>query len=300
MRSLKVGHYTNDLNGTGVSVFLLDRPSPAAYSLCGASPASHELHVLELDANVPFIDGLVFSGGSAFGLGSVAGVMKWFQEQGRGYQTHYAPVPIVPAAGIYDFAVKSTIPPTAENAYQACVDAVESNAAMGRIGAGTGASIGKFVPHASRMSGGVGFAEMRMANGVSVLAYVVVNSLGDVRDAAGNILAGARLANGEFANCERYLLEGHNEIVTDLANTTLVAVFTNARFSKPELKRITKVAMAGMARAVSPIFTRDDGDIIFCVSLGDHVASEITIGAMAAEVVRQAIVNSVQDSMLIV
>ena len=299
MRSLKVGHYTNDQNGTGITVFILDRPSPAAYNLCGASPASHELQVLELDAHVPFIDGLVFSGGSAFGLGAVSGVMKWFQEQGRGYQTHYGPVPIVPAAGIYDFAVKSTIPPTAENGYEACLNGVESNVAQGRIGAGTGASVGKCVPHADRMSGGVGFYEMKLATGVCVSAYVVVNSVGDVRDPSGKILAGARLQNGEFADCERYLLEGHNEIVTDLANTTLVAVFTNAKFSKPELKRIGKVAMAGMARAISPIFTQHDGDIIFCVSLGEHIASELTIGAMAAEVVRQAIVNSVRGSIVI-
>lgn len=298
MQSLKVGHYTNQEDATGVSVFLFDRPAPAAYTLCGASPATHELHVLELDAHVPYIDGLVFAGGSAFGLNSVSGVMKWFQEQGRGYRTPYANVPIVPAAGIYDFAVKSANPPTPEQAYQACLEAKENNPLQGRIGAGTGASVGKFVPHAARMSGGVGLAELILKNGVSVLAYAVVNSLGDVRDGS-KIVAGATLPNGKFADCEKYLLTGHEDIVSDLANTTLVAVFTNAKFSKIELKRIGKVALAGMARAISPVFTHSDGDIIICSSIGELHEVELVVGAMAAEVVRQAIVNAVKDSVVL-
>ena len=195
MKMLRVGHYTNTEHGTGVSVFIFDRPAPAAYYLCGASPASHELHILELDANVPYIDGLFFAGGSAFGLNAVAGVMQWFQEQGRGFQTAYAPIPLVPAAAIFDLAVKSTQAPTAFAAYQACTNATEHDALQGRIGAGTGASVGKLIPNVARMSGGVGFAEITLANGVSVLAYAVVNSLGDVRDRSGKIVACARLEN---------------------------------------------------------------------------------------------------------
>jgi L-aminopeptidase/D-esterase-like protein len=298
MQSLKVGHYTNDEHATGVSVFLFDQPAPAAYSLCGASPASHELHVLELDANVPYIDGLVFSGGSAFGLNAVSGVMQWFQEQDRGYRTPYANVPIVPAAGIYDLAIKSAIPPTPAHAYEACLNAIENNPLQGRIGAGTGASVGKLVPHAARMSGGLGFAELSLKNGVKVLAYAVVNCVGDVRDGA-QIVAGARLTSGKFADCENYLLTGHEETVSDLANTTLVSVFTNAKFSKIELKRIGKVAMTGMARAISPVFTRNDGDIIICASLGELVEVELVISTMAAEAVRRAIVNAVKNSIVL-
>ncbi len=294
MQYLKIGHATNEAHATGVSVFLFDRPAPTAYSLCGASPASHELHVLELDANVPFIDGLAFTGGSAFGLNAVAGVLRWFQEQGRGYQTHAGPVPIVPVAGIYDLAVKSSQPPTAEEGYQACLNARENNPLQGRVGAGTGASVGKLIPEAARMRGGIGFSELTLKNGVTVLAYALVNSVGDVRDGS-DIIAGARFADGTFANCEQYLLTGHQAIETDLANTTLVAVFTNAKFSKSELKRISKVAMTGMARAISPVFTRADGDIIFCTSLGDHPGVEMIVGSMAAEAVRQAIINAVKD-----
>jgi len=299
MQFLKVGHDTQAEKGTGVSVFLFDKPAVGAYLLCGSSPASHELTTLELDANVSHVDGLAFLGGSAFGLSAVDGVMRWFKEQGRGYPTPYGAIPIVPAVGIFDLAVNQPIPPTAEEAYQACRSASENNFSEGRIGAGTGASVGKFVPDASRMSGGVGCAELVLPNGVSVLAYAVVNSLGDVRERDGKIIAGARLANGEFANCEAYLLSGQEDMAATLLNTTLITVMTNALFSKNVLRRIAKVAASGMARAISPVFTRYDGDIVFCFSLGERQATEKIVSTMAAEAVRQAIVNAVKDSIIL-
>lgn len=295
MQSLKIGHFTHTDHGTGVSVFLFDHPVPAAYTLCGAAPASHELHALELAANVPYIDGLLFTGGSAWGLSAVAGVMRWFQEQGRGYRTAAGRVPIVPTVGLYDLAIKTAHPPTAEQAYQACCDAQEAHPAMGQIGAGTGASVGKLVPHAACMNGGIGWAQQTLVTGVSVVAYAAVNSVGDVRDQDGTILAGARLTTGEFANCEHYVMSGqYAERAQQGTNTTLVAVFTNAIFNKPELKRIANVALSGMPRAIFPVFTRYDGDIIFCASLGEYLADEMTVAVIAAEVVRQAIVNAVK------
>src|SRR5688572_19119708 len=105
MQHLKVGHYTQPESATGVSVFLFDKKARGAYTLCGSAPASHELHTLELDATTSYVDGLVFSGGSTFGLGAVQGVVQWFKERERGYLTSHAVVPIVPAVGLYDLAV---------------------------------------------------------------------------------------------------------------------------------------------------------------------------------------------------
>jgi len=300
MQSLKIGHSTHLDHGTGLTVFLFDQPANAAYVLCGSSPASRELGVIELDATVQHIDGLVFSGGSAFGLAAVDGVMRWLQEQGKGFVTPAGVIPIVPAAGIYDLGVQRPHPPTPEDGYQACVTAIENNPLRGRIGVGTGASVGKLLPNTLCMSGGFGHAQMTLENGVTVGAYAVVNSLGDVRDKQGNIIAGAQTRDGEFANCEKSLLSGVREKkLEEIINTTLVAVFTNAKFTRQELKRIAKVALGGMARAISPVFTRFDGDIIFAVSLGDKDASEVTVSAMAAEMVQQAIVSAVKDSIIL-
>lgn len=293
MQSLKVGHYSNPEKGTGVSVFLLDKPMECAYLMCGASPASRELHTLELEASVPYIDGLVFTGGSAYGLGTTNGVMQWFKEKGRGYKTVYGVVPILPTAAIFDLGEQSALAPTAEEAYQACTNAIYSNHQQGRIGAGTGATIGKLIPNTAHMKGGLGCVEIVLDNGLRVTAYAVVNCVGDVCDASGKIIAGAVSENGKFADCETYLLSGQAETPEFPSNTTLVAIFVNAKFSKPELKRIAKMAISGMAKAIAPAFTRYDGDIIFCVSLGEMEASEIAVGTIAAEAVRQAIINAV-------
>lgn len=298
MQSLKIGHYTQFDQGTGITTFLFDRPAEVAYCLCGSAPATRDLHALELEAYVSHIDGLVFTGGSAYGLGAVKGVMQWFQEQGRGYPTPHGPVPVVPAAAIYDLGVKSSTPPTAEAAYQACVAATSVHQ-RGRLGAGTGATVGKLVGSASPMTGGVGYASLTLPDGLEVLAYAVVNCVGDVRDTNHNIIAGACHADGQFVDCDAFLLSGQRAVTDLTVNTTLVAVFTNAAFSKIELKRIAKVALAGMAQTISPVFTRYDGDLIFCVSLGEQVASEMTVGAMAREAVRQSILNAVTDSVIL-
>lgn len=300
MKSVSVGHFTSTEAGTGISVFLFEQPATAAYCAMGSAPATRELHLLDLHANAEHIDALVFSGGSAFGLGAADGVMQWQQEQGKGKpMPHGGVVPLVPAAAIYDLAVKTATIPTSAQAYQACRDATPNNTAQGQIGAGTGASIGKLVPGATRMNGGLGVANITLANGLEVIAYAVVNAVGDVRDAADHIIAGATLPDGSFANCRDYLLAGNNEKQHADGNTTLVAVFTNATFSKIELKRIAQVAIAGMARAISPVFTQYDGDILFCVSLGDKQASELVVGTLAVEAVRQAITNAVQRSVVL-
>lgn len=299
MQFLKIGHVSHDKAGTGTSVFLFDRPAVGAYLLCGSAPATHEIHTLELDATVPHINALTLVGGSAFGLQAAAGVMRWCSERQRGLQLPHGVVPIVPAAGIYDLAYKEAMAPSADDGYIACDSATEDNTQQGRIGAGTGATVGKFMKSAKPMTGGLGRAELILMNGVSVIAYAVVNSMGDIRDKTGRIIAGACLPDGTFANSEEHLLSGQDEIMSSDLNTTLIAIFTNASFSKEALKRIAKVASAGMARAISPVFTRYDGDIVFCFSLGDHIASENVIGAMAAEAVREAIVNSVRNSAIV-
>ncbi len=297
MEGLKIGHFTNNVNGTGVTVFLLEKSAVGAYLICGAAPASHEMAVLDPENSVPHMHGLVFSGGSAFGLFSAKGVMTYLAERGIGHPTRQGVVPIVPAASIYDLNYKQPIPPTAEDAYQACLSADENNRDSGRIGAGTGATVGKICLDAKPMSSGLGRAEINLPNGLSVVAYAVVNAVGDVRDAGGNIIAGAVDEQGHFADCEKYLLSGQaEENLFSQENTTLVAVFTNTAFAKDGLKRIGKMAVAGMARAIRPVFTGYDGDVVFCVSIGALKMSEMTVGTVAAEAVRLAILDAVKES----
>lgn len=297
MKSLKVGHYTDKQHQTGLTVFLFDKPVRAAYHLCGSSPASREVNVLELEGHVNDIHGLLLTGGSALGLGATDGVMRFLKEKGIGLHFRGALVPIVPTAAIFDLAIGSSIPPSADDAYKACVGAKENEMTHGQIGAGTGASVGKIIPDARWMSGGLGVAELSLANGLTVTAYAVVNALGDIYNNKGEIIAGARLADGQFAGCDQYDLFGEEKELPE--NTVLVALFTNGFFTRVQLKRIAKMAVSGISRAVNPAFTPYDGDIIFCVSLGDIKSSELTVGVMAAEVIRQAITNAVLESKII-
>jgi L-aminopeptidase/D-esterase-like protein len=290
----RIGHFTDPVRLTGLTVFLFDSPVPAAYCLCGASPATHELHVLEPDASVSGINGLVLTGGSAFGLGAVAGVMDYLREQGQGFRTPHGVVPIVPAAAIYDLGVGLPFAPRPEEAFEACLAAVPHNLVRGEIGAGTGATVGKLVPGLQPARGGFGRASVSLPEGVSVTACAVVNCRGDVRDAKGKIIAGARFPDGQFADGEKYLLSGQKEELFEVCpNTTLVVVLVEADFSREALHRIARVAMSGMARAISPVFTRYDGDIIFCISTGKNKASEDAVSVMAAKAVQQAIIDAV-------
>lgn len=296
MRNLKIGHYSNLEDGTGLSVFLFESSAIGGYWVCGSAPASHELSALNPDNSVPACHGLVLTGGSAFGLYAASGVMRYLHEKGIGHPVPSGVVPIVPAAAIYDLHYLRETFPSSENAYEACTRATEDSEERGRIGAGTGATIGKLIPFAKPMEGGLGRAVLKQQDGLEVMAYAVVNSVGDIYD-HGQIVAGARNAKGHFANCEKFLLTGGLE--ADLfkhSNTTLVAIFTNAKFDADVIKRIAKMGSAGVARAVSPAFTRFDGDIVFCMSVGQVAASELIVGVMAAEAVRLAILDAVKES----
>lgn len=299
MWGVKVGHFSNKQGGTGVSVFLFEHDAVGGYWICGSAPATHELAALDPDNSVPECHGLALTGGSAYGLHSSLGVMRFLVEKGIGHPVPSGVVPIVPASAIYDMAYMSSQFPSSGDAYQACLEAAENNTQSGQIGAGTGATVGKIVPGTNCMQGGIGRAMLKLENGLEVMAYAVVNSVGDVHD-DGAIVAGACDANDMFVNSEAYLLSGQaeNELFSN-SNTTLVAVFTNAALEKDGAKRIAKMACAGIARAITPVFTKYDGDIAFCFSVGDYDVNELTLGTMAAEAVRLAILDAVKESKII-
>ena len=161
-----------------------------------------------------------------------------------------------------------------------------------------GATVGKIMAEGIAMSGGFGIAQINnVASGLTITAVVVVNCLGDIVDATGTIIAGARQANGEIGNGVQALYSGNfpsRQANPLQLNSTLVAVICNARFDKAALMRIAKMASCGMARAIVPVFTTYDGDIVFTISQGNLNADEVVVGALAAEAVRLAIIQAVK------
>jgi len=290
-----VGHYTNRIALTGCTVILCPPKTIASCEVRGSAPGSRELALLAPEKQMQEIHAILLTGGSAFGLGAANGVMKYLAENKMGYQTPWALVPIVPSAVIFDLNVgDSTIFPTQDDAYHAGANA-SVEVEQGNVGAGTGATVGKWHGLDSAMKGGVGTSSIKVGE-VVVGALAVVNAVGDVIGGEGNILAGAQ-HNGKFFGSENRLNSLQNEsMLLRNINTTLVIVATNVRLSKVDCYRVAQRAHDGMARAIVPSHTTFDGDTTFALSAGKISAPIDLVAEMGAEATAESIRAAVKNS----
>jgi L-aminopeptidase/D-esterase-like protein len=263
---------------------------------------SRELHVLDVEHLVPAVDGLLLTGGSAFGLAAVDGVTAWMLEQGLGYQTGSGHrVPIVPAAVLFDLA-SGRARPGPDTGRAACEAASDGPVPQGRVGAGTGATVGKLAGHGAGMPGGVGSWALSWG-GWTVSALAVVNAIGDVLDGAGRIVAGARGPDGSFLDGARLLRESSRETVFRAGvragqATTLAVVATDAPLGRVDLLRLARMAAAALPRRLSPVHTPFDGDMVFAVSPSEDASAVaggelLALGVAARDALEEAITNAV-------
>jgi L-aminopeptidase/D-esterase-like protein len=289
----KVGHYT-DLEGiTGCTVILCPPKTRASCEVRGASPGSRELALLAPDKSMQEVHAILLTGGSAFGLAAADGVVKWLEEHGIGYQTPWAKIPIVPAAVVFDLNVgRSDVRPDANAGYRACQSATSGAIQEGNVGAGTGATVGKWKGPEYWMKGGVGSASKAVGDCV-VGVLAVVNAVGDVSGTDGKIIAGAMKPTGEFlADSEpRRFARGK---LLEKTNTTLVVAATNAALTKVELHRIAQRMHDGLARAVTPAHTSYDGDATFACSWGNVETDLDVVAELAAELTAESIRRAVK------
>jgi L-aminopeptidase/D-esterase-like protein len=269
---LAVGHATDAVGATGCTVVRgIDGPHRAAVAVLGRATGSRELALLEPGHLVERVDGIFLTGGSAYGLDATAGVMRWMEAHGRGFPVGPGVVPIVPAAVVFDLLPLGSFAarPTPEMAYAACDTATSRDIAEGSVGAGTGTTVGKLAGPAGLMKGGFGIA-LAEGDGCAAVAIAVVNAFGDVRDAAGAIIAGARDAQGHFIDSAAAIAKGSASggFVAGSAgtNTTLVVVALDAAYTRLELQSIAKSATAAMHRHITPAGTASDGDIVFALA----------------------------------
>lgn len=292
----RVGHWTDARALTGCTVVLCPPRTVGSCDVRGSSPGSRELALLAPDKTMQEVHALLFTGGSAFGLAAADGVVRFLEERGVGYQTPWIKVPIVPAAVIFDLNIGSKeIRPTAESGYAACAAASEEIAQQGNVGAGTGATVGKWAGVETRMKGGTGFASITQGDlQVSVLA--IVNSVGDVVNDDGTILAGARKSDGTWLGELDPLRSFARGKVAAHSNTILVAIMTNAKLTKVEVNRVAQRGHDGMARAVKPAHTSYDGDVVFGLASGMIETSFDLVAEMGADATAQAIRNGVRHA----
>jgi len=240
------------------------------------------------------LNAILLTGGSAFGLDAATGAMKFLAEKNSGYDTGVARVPIVPAAAIFDLGVGSaTVRPNADAGYRACVDAQSGVVTQGRIGAGTGATVGHLLGAQFTSKGGLGTASQKIGKDIVVGALVVVNALGDVVDPrTGEIIAGARNPAGGWIDSAQAIKLAPAKTFAR-TQTTLAVVATNAMLTKEEASLVAMMAHDGFARAIRPAHTLFDGDVVFVLSTGKKPGNVNAIGHTASEVVAESIVRAV-------
>lgn len=286
IEGLQVGHHTDLAARTGCTVILTPEGgcTGSGFAL-GAAPGSRESALLAPEKSVARVDAVVLAGGSAFGLATADGVMRWLEERGRGFDAGVARVPIVPAAVLFDLAVGSaTVRPGAAEGYAAAAAASGAPVAQGRVGAGTGATVGKLRGPELATASGLG-SHVESVEGALVAALAISNAVGNLVDPdSGALLAGVPGTLGIVA-AERFAaMPG--------ANTTLVVVATDAPLDKAQALALSQSAHVGIARVTRPSHTSFDGDTAFTISTGRGPAVPLELLSIAVqEVVARALVN---------
>lgn len=295
---ITLGHWTG--SATGVTVILCPDGTVGSCEIRGGAPATRETALLEPGRSVERVDAVVLTGGSAFGLATADGVMAWLVEQGQGFPTRGGLVPIVPTAAIYDLpdadvsgGVSRPGPDEGRAAAEAAAGA--ANAPRGRVGAGAGATVGKWRGAEHKVPGGLGVASRTATGDASVDAIAVVNAVGDVIAADGSILAGSTAPADlpGFPESSQLADEGTRDA------TTLVVVATDASLTKLECHLLAQSGHHGLAQAVRPSHTRHDGDLVIALATGarpdtDDAPSSldrlrVTVTEVVAEAVRDAV-----------
>ncbi len=281
---IRVGHWTEATARTGCTVILADDDGMVAgVDVRGSAPGTRETDLLRPTALVERIHAICLAGGSAFGLGAADGVMRRLAERGVGFPTPQRPVPIVPAAILFDLGVGDPAAfPGPDAGYAATLAAESSEGPLeGRVGAGTGATVAKLA--GAGTPAGIGSGARRASNGSLVGALVANNAVGEIFARDGRLLAGS----------------GDHPSPPSTSNTVLGVVVTDAPLDRAQCRKLAELAHDTLARAVRPVHTMVDGDVMFAVSTGDGRASSEAFFAVASamdDALAEAIERSVTEA----
>ncbi len=297
IKGVSVGHASDFDALTGVTVILTPCGMTGGIHISGSATSTRQIDALSPSHIVSNAHAICITGGSAYGLDAASGVMCYLEERGYGFDVGVARIPIVPTAAIFDLRVGSAKRrPDGPMGYLACQQASKGDPAEGSVGAGTGATVGKFYGIDQAMKGGVGIAADAIDRDLIVAALAVVNAFGDVRDPyTGKILAGARKHKDskEFADTAQLMRKGIPRPALAFQNTTVGVIVTNANLHKQSASAVARMASVGMAKAISPGQTLYDGDIVFVLASGEIEVDYHTVGLMAEEMLIKAIIRGI-------
>ena len=295
---IRVGHHPDRRGRTGCTVILCEDSIGAAVDVRGGAPCTRETDVLSPANVVRKCHAVVFSGGSAFGLASAQGVMRYLADHDIGFPTTARKIPIVSAAVLYDLGVGDPMAfPGDEAGYTAARRAKRGAVAEGSVGAGTGATVAKLLGAEHALKGGLGTASVLGPRGIIVGALVVANAVGSFFDPeTGACVAGPSAEGGGYVPLPEAMERRTAAMDALLQNTTLMCVATNAKLESHELQRLAIQVHDGFARVVAPAHTFGDGDVAFAISMGQleiQPDDALTIGMLASRAIEQALLRSV-------
>lgn len=322
-QGVRVGHADDRTGLTGCTVVLFDSPASCWASVRGSAPATANFSLFDPFYSSNMIDGIFLTGGSVFGLTAAIGVQRFLEDRGQGFDVGVTSIPRVPAAAIFDLAVGDyTSRPTAQMALSACLSACAEFPPEGSVGAGCGATIGKFLGVDRAMRGGFGAALIQSPAGARVLALAVVNAFGDVWEPGRRrLVAGARQSPEglALADAAQLIKSGWRRIgfgaasrvvppggvIAEFAageaqgsfsnadNTTLVALITDAGLDPAGLAKVADHCHFGIADVTHPSHTIYDGDLALAASVGS-VSEDLTALCLSAQAaVGEAILRGV-------
>ncbi len=301
---VRIGHAHDARLGSGVTAIVFEAPAVASVDVRGGGPATRDTDLLAPGRSVERIDAIALSGGSAFGLDAGAGIQALLHERGRGYAVGSVRVPIVPGAAIFDLLGAGDkdwgrYPPYRELGYDAAA-AADTSFALGSVGAGMGATT-------ADLKGGLGSASATTADGVSVGALAVVNAVGSVVIGGGPCFWAAPFEHdGEFGGRGFPALVPADALIPRTKgaareSTTLAVVATDAVLTKAQAERLAVMAQTGLARAIYPVHTPLDGDILFAAATGhkplaDPLRALSALGTAAANTVARAVARAIYEA----
>ena len=271
----RVGHWTDPKARTGCTVVIPPSGTRGGVDVRGGGTGTREIETLSPLANAEGPTAVLLTGGSAFGLAAADGVMRWCEERGLGRPTPVGPVPLVPTAVVFDLADgEARRRPGPDEGYAACDSAAPGVPVRGPAGAGAGAAVGKLLGRDRATRAGVGYAAHPSGNGTTVAAIAVANAFGDVIAPDGTLLGsphdehGNPVRTADLLPTMPELPAWRSPEPNQAGNTTLVCVCTDAPLDKRGCAILARMAGAGIARAVDPVFTPVDGDVVFSLAGG--------------------------------
>lgn len=300
---VRVGHYTDLDNATGCTVILCEGGAVGGVDVRGSAPGTLGTDSLAPTALVERVHAVVLSGGSAFGLNTIAGVVSHLEEKGVGIEFGNATIPIVSGAILFDLGiVRGDVRPGSDEGRAACLAASSGAVEEGSVGAGTGATVAKLLGRDRGLKGGIGTSGLDLGNGLVVGAIVAVNAVGGIVDPdTSEIVAGPLDDDGVtmLDSMKVITSPGFGETPPRAGqNTTIGVVATNATLTKSQANKLADVSHDGLAMAVRPAHLMSDGDTMFALATGGYEveANMNRLCAAAALCTSRAIVRAVSKA----